>query len=156
MLKLEKTMKTLFKISFTILFVVSFFLISGCKKKKIPEGFILFEGKWKHQYSLVTYQDNFTWVLVTDTVYPKNDYFIEFLKKGELHFIKNNDLVEKYCIKEYNDTYAFIVDNKEYYQLSFRTINNSIQSGDYPFPYYESGHPHPNPSGIANYFVKIN
>jgi|GEM_PF-2005073 len=155
-------MKTI-KLILYCLVLVSLF---SCKKKKeIPEEFSFIEGKWKHNYTLISYQD-VNWDLITDTVYPKVDYFIEFRQKGYIDFILNEEIINKSKLKSYSkipsgiqgiDGYIIDLHKGLFYQLSFYHFpNGSINMGNYPFPHFDSGHPHPSPNGIANYFVKIN
>jgi len=134
----------------------------SCKKKQELEGnYKVLEGKWKYQFTVVSYQDAM-WDYHIDTVNSSSIYYMEFFHKGNLNYLSNDEIVHEHCIidgitKEDNLDIIYSISTKKGH-LNFVLSNNQyLISQSFPFNYFE---PDFSVSGknisYNNYFVKIN
>lgn len=87
----------------------------SCKKTSLKNKYALLEGKWRWNKTITAFIPSKT--TYYDTAYADNTkdiYEIEFLKKGELHYIKNNEIISKIKLKIRTDSEACRVEENTF------------------------------------------
>jgi hypothetical protein len=156
---LQLAMKIL---KFILIILATQLIFNSCKKKlDLYDKNSVLEGKWQYVFSLVSYQDN-NWNIHSDTLIDSRNFYVEFLKKGKIYFLMEDNKIKSLKIIDY----SYQIDNNDEI-FQFKTCDTyetfslgskvRLSSNEFPFPlYYESEKKYSNVILYNNYFIKIN
>lgn len=80
-----------------ITFFLVVFVLSGCRKTKLEGDYAILQGKWQWvgatEYRTLLSNGN-TATFIRDASEFPDAYYVEFERKGKVHFLKNQEEVE--------------------------------------------------------------
>lgn len=160
-------MITFLKLNIRIFLQIFIFLFfCQCQKDKLKNKYAVLEGKWRWNKSITAFiPSKTTYYDTAFAVNTPNIYEIEFLKKGELHLIKDNNVLSiiklkidkepgTYC-SDYDENSFCFSDYKNHPRLYYMINGNELIGWNYP-NITSTTIPKEHIQNQYNYFTKIN